>query len=145
MPTDREQIDDLLTDYAIALDIDDVEGCVQLFTQDGGFEVYGRRFAGPVGDGVFIEDDDTVAEQAPTLLRVMCNRVRRLAADFRILLGQQVERFRFGQFPAAKREPEVGDRLVELLRVDPADVVGLEDRVEGRGPGGHAPVKLPVG
>ena len=46
MSTDREQIEDLLTAYAIALDIDDVEACVQLFTPDGGFEVYGRRFAG---------------------------------------------------------------------------------------------------
>ena len=44
--TDREQIDDLLTDYALALDVDDIESCVQLFTPDGGFEVYGRRFAG---------------------------------------------------------------------------------------------------
>jgi hypothetical protein len=46
MTSDREQIDDLLTAYAIALDLDDIEGCVQLFTPDGGFEVYGRRFAG---------------------------------------------------------------------------------------------------
>jgi hypothetical protein len=46
MTSDREQIDDLLTAYAIALDIDDIEGCIQLFTPDGGFEVYGRRFAG---------------------------------------------------------------------------------------------------
>jgi uncharacterized protein (TIGR02246 family) len=46
MGDDREQIDDLLTAYAIALDLDDIEGCVQLFTPDGGFEVYGRRFGG---------------------------------------------------------------------------------------------------
>jgi uncharacterized protein (TIGR02246 family) len=46
MSTDREQIEDLLTAYALALDVDDIEGCVQLFTPDGGFEVYGRRFAG---------------------------------------------------------------------------------------------------
>ncbi|HEX4016207.1 MAG TPA: nuclear transport factor 2 family protein [Frankiaceae bacterium] len=46
MTSDREQIDDLLTDYAIALDLDDIEAAVQLFTPDGGFEVYGRRFAG---------------------------------------------------------------------------------------------------
>jgi len=46
MSTDREQIEELLTAYAIALDVDDIEGCVQLFTQDGGFEVYGRRFGG---------------------------------------------------------------------------------------------------
>jgi uncharacterized protein (TIGR02246 family) len=46
MASDRQQIEDLLTAYAIALDIDDIEGCLQLFTPDGGFEVYGRRFAG---------------------------------------------------------------------------------------------------
>lgn len=46
MPTDREQIEDLLTAYALALDVDDIEGCVQLFSRDGGFEVYGRRFGG---------------------------------------------------------------------------------------------------
>lgn len=46
MTSDREQIEDLLTAYAIALDLDDIEGCVQLFTPEGGFEVYGRRFAG---------------------------------------------------------------------------------------------------
>ncbi len=46
MTSDREQIDDLLTAYAIALDLDDIEGCLQLFTPEGAFEVYGRRFAG---------------------------------------------------------------------------------------------------
>lgn len=50
MTSDREQIEELLTAYAIALDLDDIERCVQLFTPDGGFEVYGRRFAG--GDGL---------------------------------------------------------------------------------------------
>ena len=46
MATDREQIEDLVTAYALALDVDDIEACVQLFTPEGGFEVYGRRFAG---------------------------------------------------------------------------------------------------
>ncbi len=46
MSSDREQIEDLLTAYALALDVDDIQGCVQLFTPDGGFEVYGRRFGG---------------------------------------------------------------------------------------------------
>jgi hypothetical protein len=46
MAHEREQIEDLLTAYAIALDVDDIEACVQLFTPDGAFEVYGRRFAG---------------------------------------------------------------------------------------------------
>jgi len=46
MASDREQIDDLLTAYAIALDVDDIDECVQLFTPGGGFEVYGRRFEG---------------------------------------------------------------------------------------------------
>jgi hypothetical protein len=49
MTTDREQIEDLVTAYALSLDVDDIEGCVQLFTPDGGFEVYGRRFAGHEG------------------------------------------------------------------------------------------------
>ena len=46
MTSDREQIEDLLTAYAISLDVDDIEACVQLFTPTGGFEVYGRRYEG---------------------------------------------------------------------------------------------------
>ncbi len=49
MTADHEEIEALLTAYALALDVDDVEAAVQLFTPDGGFEVYGRRFAGHDG------------------------------------------------------------------------------------------------
>src|SRR5258708_6398210 len=38
-----------------------------------------------------------------------------------------------------------GRRLVELVGVDAPDVVGLEDDVERRRMGGHAPVNLPGG
>ncbi len=47
--SDRQQIEDLLTAYAIDLDIEDVEACIALFTTDGEFEVYGRRFSGHDG------------------------------------------------------------------------------------------------
>ena len=43
----------------------------------------------------------------------LADRLRRLAPDLWILVGQQVQRFRLGQFPAAKWKPQIGDRLVE--------------------------------
>ncbi|WP_067672707.1 nuclear transport factor 2 family protein [Nocardia miyunensis] len=43
---DRRAIDDLLSEYALRLDVDDVEGAAALFTEDGEFETYGRVFAG---------------------------------------------------------------------------------------------------
>jgi hypothetical protein len=46
---DRQQIEDLLSAYALSLDVDDVDGCVDLFTEDGRFEVYGRSFDGHGG------------------------------------------------------------------------------------------------
>jgi uncharacterized protein (TIGR02246 family) len=39
-------IRELLADYALALDVGDVAGCVELFTDDAQFQVYGRSFAG---------------------------------------------------------------------------------------------------
>ena len=42
----RLAIDDLLANYVLALDIDDVEAAVNLFTPDGEFATYGRVFAG---------------------------------------------------------------------------------------------------
>ncbi len=49
MTSDREQIDDLLTAYAIALDLDDIEGCLQLFTPEGALRSTGA--ASPDGTG----------------------------------------------------------------------------------------------
>jgi len=43
---DYTAIANLLASYCLALDRDEVERCVDLFTQDGSFEVYGRSFDG---------------------------------------------------------------------------------------------------
>jgi uncharacterized protein (TIGR02246 family) len=44
---DYTAIANLLADYCLALDHDEVDRCVALFTDDGSFEVYGRSFEGP--------------------------------------------------------------------------------------------------
>jgi uncharacterized protein (TIGR02246 family) len=44
--TDDRAIRDLLACYALALDTDDVDRCVDLFTDDGEFVVFGREFSG---------------------------------------------------------------------------------------------------
>lgn len=49
-------IRELLAAYALALDAGDVDGCVQLFTADGEFLVYGRTFAGHDGIGTMFRD-----------------------------------------------------------------------------------------
>ncbi|MGB9302602.1 MAG: SgcJ/EcaC family oxidoreductase [Mycobacterium sp.] len=49
-------IRELLAAYALALDAGDVDGCVQLFTADGEFLVYGRTFAGHDGIGRMFRD-----------------------------------------------------------------------------------------
>lgn len=49
-PEDWVAITDLLARYCLALDLDDVDGCVALFTPDASYEVYGRTFEG--NDGV---------------------------------------------------------------------------------------------
>jgi uncharacterized protein (TIGR02246 family) len=43
---DRNAIQDLLASYALTLDADDVEACLDLFTHDGEFLVYGETLAG---------------------------------------------------------------------------------------------------
>lgn len=48
-PDDRLAIAELLAQYVLTLDADEVEQCVQLFVPDGGFEVYGKVFAGHEG------------------------------------------------------------------------------------------------
>lgn len=50
-PTGDEQaaIMNLLAHYCIALDHDDIETWISLFTEDGSFEVYGRSFDGHGG------------------------------------------------------------------------------------------------
>jgi uncharacterized protein (TIGR02246 family) len=49
-------IRELLAAYALALDAGDVDGCVQLFTADAEFLVYGKTFAGHDGIGTMFRD-----------------------------------------------------------------------------------------
>ncbi len=46
---DHARIRALLAGYALALDVGDVDECVQLFAPDGEFLVYGKTFAGHDG------------------------------------------------------------------------------------------------
>ena len=46
LEADRDAIRDLLASYALTLDADDVEACLDLFTDDGEFLVYGKTLAG---------------------------------------------------------------------------------------------------
>jgi uncharacterized protein (TIGR02246 family) len=43
---DRTAIRSLLASYALLLDADDIEACLDLFTEDGEFLVYGKTLAG---------------------------------------------------------------------------------------------------
>jgi uncharacterized protein (TIGR02246 family) len=43
--TEAEAIRDLLAAYALTLDVDDLDGCLELFTEDGEFQVYGKRLS----------------------------------------------------------------------------------------------------
>jgi ketosteroid isomerase-like protein len=43
---DYAAIANLLAQYCLALDHDEVDRCVELFTDDGSFQVYGRSFDG---------------------------------------------------------------------------------------------------
>jgi uncharacterized protein (TIGR02246 family) len=43
---DDRAIRDLLARYALALDTDDIDRCLELFTDDGQFVVFGREFSG---------------------------------------------------------------------------------------------------
>ncbi|WP_084435938.1 nuclear transport factor 2 family protein [Aldersonia kunmingensis] len=44
--TDYERIRDLLAGYALLLDADDIDGCLELFTDDAEFAVFGRVLGG---------------------------------------------------------------------------------------------------
>jgi uncharacterized protein (TIGR02246 family) len=44
--TDTERIRDLLAAYALRLDADDIDGCLELFTEDAEFVVFGNVLAG---------------------------------------------------------------------------------------------------
>lgn len=46
---DRAEIHDLLARYCLLLDLDDMDAWLELFTQDGVYEVYGRRAEGRDG------------------------------------------------------------------------------------------------
>lgn len=48
-PVDDAEIRNLLARYCLALDLDDVEGWVALFTPDASYHVYGRAFEGHDG------------------------------------------------------------------------------------------------
>ena len=48
-PEDHAAISNLLARYCLALDLDDVDGWVSLFTPDATYQVYGRVFAGHEG------------------------------------------------------------------------------------------------
>jgi uncharacterized protein (TIGR02246 family) len=43
---DDRAIRDLVARYALALDTDDIDRCLELFTDDGQFVVFGREFSG---------------------------------------------------------------------------------------------------
>lgn len=44
--TDRAAIGDLLAGYALALDTDDIDRCLSLFTEDAEFLVFGKTLSG---------------------------------------------------------------------------------------------------
>ncbi|MDG2029149.1 MAG: nuclear transport factor 2 family protein [Acidimicrobiales bacterium] len=48
-PADHAEIRNLLARYCVALDVDDVDAWVELFTPDAVYEVYGREFVGHEG------------------------------------------------------------------------------------------------
>jgi uncharacterized protein (TIGR02246 family) len=53
---DQTAIRELIAGYALALDAGDIVGCLQLFTGDAEFLVYGRSFAGRDGIGRMFRD-----------------------------------------------------------------------------------------
>jgi len=53
---DRAEIRELIAGYALALDAGDIDGCVELFTADAEFLVYGRSFAGHDGIGAMFRN-----------------------------------------------------------------------------------------
>jgi uncharacterized protein (TIGR02246 family) len=53
---DQAAIRELIAGYALALDGGDIDACVQLFTADAEFVVYGRSFAGHEGIAKMFRD-----------------------------------------------------------------------------------------
>ena len=53
---DKAAIRELIAAYALALDAGDIEECVQLFTADAKFFVYGRSFDGHDGIRQMFQD-----------------------------------------------------------------------------------------
>ena len=45
--TNDDAIRDLIAAYALTLDADDVDACIELFTADGEFVVFGKTLSGP--------------------------------------------------------------------------------------------------
>ena len=56
MTDDHTEIRELLARYALTLDAGDIDQCVELFTADGEFLVYGRVFAGHDGIGRMFQE-----------------------------------------------------------------------------------------
>ena len=56
MTDDSAAIRELIAAYALALDAGDIDGCVQLFTADAQFLVYGRSFDGHDGIRKMFQD-----------------------------------------------------------------------------------------
>lgn len=54
--SDQDAIRELLAAYALALDADDIDECVNLFTEDAEFEVYGKTFVGHDGIGTMFRE-----------------------------------------------------------------------------------------
>jgi uncharacterized protein (TIGR02246 family) len=53
---DDQRIRELLAAYALALDADDIDSCLELFTEDGQFIVYGKTFSGRTAIGTMFTD-----------------------------------------------------------------------------------------
>lgn len=53
---DQTAIRELIAGYALALDAGDIDGCLELFTADAQFLVYGRSFDGREGIGKMFRD-----------------------------------------------------------------------------------------
>lgn len=56
MTGDRSAIRELVAGYALALDAGEIDQCLDLFTPDAEFKVYGRTFAGHDGIGKMFRD-----------------------------------------------------------------------------------------
>jgi uncharacterized protein (TIGR02246 family) len=54
--TDNAAIRELLARYALSLDVDDIDGCLELFTADAEFVTFGRAFTGRDGIGAMMRN-----------------------------------------------------------------------------------------